>query len=42
MKDGPGVTQNEFATLAKILETRRFSKRGRAYLDTLVNKVCYI
>lgn len=36
--DGPGVTQNEFYTLGKILDEMKFTKKARVYLDSLVTK----
>jgi len=34
--DGPGVTQNEFATLEHILENYKFTDKARKYLSNLV------
>jgi len=36
--DGPGVTQNEYFTLATILDECKFTKKARIYLDSLVTK----
>jgi polyhydroxyalkanoate synthesis regulator phasin len=36
--DGPGVTQNEFATLDHILSTYKFTDKARAYLSKLVTQ----
>jgi len=36
--DGPGVTPTEFATLSHILSEYKFTKKGRNYLDPLVQK----
>lgn len=38
--DGPGVTQNEYFTMAKILDEFKFTKKARIYLDSLVTKHC--
>lgn len=36
--DGPGVTETEFNTLGHILSEFKFTKKGRTYLDALVEK----
>lgn len=36
--DGPGVTQNEFATLEHIMSTFKFTEKARKYLSKLVTQ----